>query len=202
MTPGNAITIRPAVRRDAADLAIIDNLASHGLSLAFWQHAVSEGEAEDALSHGRSRFADPENFFGWTNAFVAESQGLILGAATAYVMPAPDASVDEIKRVFPAFAPVFELFGKVQEHWFLDSVGVFEEARGSGIGGRLIDRCIDEGRELGCALVSLVVEDSNQAALSLYRKRGFETVDSRPFADGENPGPSANWLLMTMELSG
>ena len=77
MTGKDAITIRPAGRSDAADLAIIDNMASHGLSLAFWQRAVERGEAEDPLSFARERFADQNAVFGWSNALVAEEDGRI-----------------------------------------------------------------------------------------------------------------------------
>ena len=41
------LAIRPARQSDAADLAILDNIAGHGISLWFWQGAVERGEASD-----------------------------------------------------------------------------------------------------------------------------------------------------------
>lgn len=209
MTIGNAITIRPALQRDAADLAIIDNLASHGMSLAFWQHAVDRGEAEDALAHGRNRFADPANIFGWKNAFVAECDGMVAGAATAYVMPpaeggddASTAEAAEFKHSFPGFVPVFELFSLAEGDWFLDSIAVHEHMRSRGIASMLTDHCMERGRQSGCEQASLVVEDGNLTALSLYERKGFVTIADRPYEGNGNGGSSDHWLLMARPIGG
>lgn len=192
------ITLRKATPKDAADLAIIDNMASHGMSLQFWQHAVIEGEAEDPLVFARERFADPQSPFGWANAMVAQSQsGELLGALTAYVMPAPDDEVDEIKRLFPEFAPVFELFGYAVGDWFIDSLGIFPQGRGRGVARTLVQRALENGRLQGMKHAALVVESENQTAFRLYEALGFESVRSLPMVGKQSQG---EWLLMKRSL--
>ncbi len=186
------ISIRPAQRRDAADLLIIDNLSSHGLSLSFWQHAVSEGEAEDPLVYARERFANENSVFGWTNAWVAELDGEFAGSVTAYRMPEPDEDVSQIKQLFPGFVPVFELFAQVVGEWFIDSMGVLPKARNRKIADRLMDAALAEADSNGLA-TALVVEDENEPAIGLYRKKGFVVSQSLPKAGTNEKG---NWFLM------
>lgn len=200
MTGKDAITIRPAGRSDAADLAIIDNMASHGLSLAFWQQAVGRGEAEDPLSFARERFADEEAVFGWSNALVADEDGRIIGGCTGYEVENGEDAVDDFKSTFPAFVPVFELFARAEGDWFVDSMGVYPAARGRGIAGQLLDACLERGRERNYPRVSLVVESDNEPAVYLYRSRGFETRDSLPFAGGQKDS-GGQWLLMSAGIT-
>jgi ribosomal-protein-alanine N-acetyltransferase len=53
-------------------------------------------------------------------------------------------------------------------------------ARRLGIGGRLLDRIIDEASTFGAATVFLEVRESNVAAQSLYASRGFVPGGRRP----------------------
>ena len=200
MTGKDAITIRPAGRSDAADLAIIDNMASHGLSLAFWLKAVERGEAEDPLSFARERFADENAVFGWSNALVADENSRIIGGCTGYEVENGEDAVDDFKSTFPAFVPVFELFARAEGDWFVDSMGVYPAVRGRGIAGQLLDACLARGRERNYARVSLVVESDNEPAVRLYRSRGFDVRDSLPFA-GEQNDSGGQWLLMSAAIA-
>ncbi len=192
-----AITIRPAEKRDAADLAIIDNMSSAGLSFEFWLHAVRKGEAENPLVFARQRFADSNSIFGWSNAFVAENDTEILGAITAYEMPGPDEESEEMKRLFPGFIPIFELFANATHDWFIDSIGVFPEARGRKIADRLLDTALAKGRNRGYPVSSLVVEGDNRPAIRLYEKNGFYRTCSLPKTGN---GEQGEWWLMKAEL--
>jgi ribosomal-protein-alanine acetyltransferase len=69
--------------------------------------------------------------------------------------------------------------------WFAGGEGeianlaVATRNRGQGIGGRLLDAALEAGRERSTTTVYLEVRDSNLAALTLYRSRGFEQVGRR-----------------------
>lgn len=191
------ITIRKATQKDAADLAIIDNMSSHGMSLAFWQHAVKSGEAEDPLVFARERFADKSSVFGWNNALIAENGKEVLGAVTLYEMTEPDEDVDEIKRVFPDFIPVFDLFAEAVGDWFVDSLGVFPLARGTGIGRKLLSEGLKKGSKSGFKSAGLVVESNNASAVALYKAQAFEVVKSLPMTGTKTKG---DWLLMKAEI--
>ena len=56
------------------------------------------------------------------------------------------------------------------------------------------------GRQVGATGLSLVVEDTNNGAMALYRANGFAEQERRPWRGyGRRHGPS-HWLLMTRPL--
>jgi ribosomal-protein-alanine N-acetyltransferase len=62
----------------------------------------------------------------------------------------------------------------------LGNVAVAAAARGAGIGGALVDAVVEAIRARGSIECYLEVRESNHAAQSLYRQRGFATVGRRP----------------------
>jgi RimJ/RimL family protein N-acetyltransferase len=60
---------------------------------------------------------------------------------------------------------------------------VDEDARGKGIGGKLIDLAVQHARDvLKVPIVYLTVESENSAALKLYQSRGFKAWGTEPMA--------------------
>ena len=195
------VRLRPAVRSDAGDLAILDNLAGHGISLWFWRQDIGNGPTEVALAYGRSRFMDPEALYGWSNTTVCiDATDCVLGAVNSYVMPELDRDMADMKTDIPVFAPVFELFAAATGHWLIDSLAVFPQFQGQGIGRSLLQDSITRARKQSLKQTSLVVEDSNEKALSLYRELGYETAQVRPFVEFDGPAKTREWLLMTAEI--
>ncbi|MEM8749304.1 MAG: N-acetyltransferase [Pseudomonadota bacterium] len=194
-----AYTIRDAVPADAADLAILDNVASHGFSQWFWQGAVIQGKAEDAYAWGRSRFADRDAIFGWKNArVIADENDIIAGALNSYLMPDEEVA-DEMSEP-EEFRPVLQLFLRAAGDWFVDSLAVYPDCRGQGLGRMLLDDCISRGQKAGHQTISLVAEDANPPAIALYESRGFKTVEARPYIPFTKHSTSQNWLLMKAPL--
>jgi ribosomal protein S18 acetylase RimI-like enzyme len=195
--PRAQIVLRPATIHDAADMAILDNLAGHGLPALLWQAAVDAGEADDAFEHGRALMADPSSPYGYANAMIAQIGGRVAGASSGYVMT-PDTG--DAAYATPAFAPVIALFRQAAGDWLVDSLAVFREARGMGVGAALLDNHLERARAAGCRRAALVTEDGNAAGLALYRSRGFEIVDSRLYQQITPHFSAANWLLLKAEL--
>ena len=54
------------------------------------------------------------------------------------------------------------------------------QARGTGLGRRLLEACIDHARAKGFKALQLWTHESHEAACALYRKYGFELRDSQP----------------------
>ena len=193
------IIIRPAQKKEAADLAMLDNIAGHGISHWFWEKAVMLGQAKDPLDYGRSRLASDE-IFAWRNAYVAVEDDMIAGSITSYVMPTSDE--DEMlvmKQEAPAFVPVFELYGAATGNWFIDSFAVFADYRGKGLGATLLKNSLLRGRHSGAKRAMLVCEDTNSAARALYEKYNFNEIDERPFVDfGLNHNVN-KWLLLAAD---
>jgi ribosomal protein S18 acetylase RimI-like enzyme len=179
-------------------MAILDNLAGHGLPAMLWQAAVDAGEADDAFEHGRAMMADPATPYGYANAMIAEIGGRTVGASSGYVMQAETGSQaykDE------CFEPVLSLFREAVGDWLVDSLAVFREARGLGAGSALLDNHLERGRAAGCRRAALVTEDANAAGLALYRSRGFEIVDSRPYRQIVPGFTAQNWVLLKVDLA-
>ena len=194
------ICLRQAHKNDAADLAILDDIAGHGISSWFWRKAKRDGEGDNALEIGRERFRDETSVFGWKNATVAHEEEDILGSVTSYVMEALGSSEQQFKRDASTFVPIFELFDEVVGDWFIDSLAVYREARGRGVGSMLVDDSLEKAKSSGADRASLVVEDSNHAARQIYETRGFVRRSSRPFIEYDGPSETKEWLLLTVEL--
>jgi ribosomal-protein-alanine N-acetyltransferase len=60
------------------------------------------------------------------------------------------------------------------------NVAVAPEARGSGLGARLLDAAVDTARAHGAGAVYLEVRESNAPARALYASRHFAPVGRRP----------------------
>lgn len=70
------------------------------------------------------------------------------------------------------------------EQLLMDGIAVADEARGLGIGTRLLEAIIEEARARGLTAVRLDVIDTNPRARSLYERFGFEpqsTIHLGPF---------------------
>jgi ribosomal protein S18 acetylase RimI-like enzyme len=48
--------------------------------------------------------------------------------------------------------------------------------QGQGLGGRLLDACLEEARRLGCRVLRLDTRRRMEAALRLYRRYGFREI--------------------------
>lgn len=66
--------------------------------------------------------------------------------------------------------------------WYLDSLAVWKEHRGNGIGEALLREAIKKARESGKP-AGLLVDKGNPKARKLYEKVGFHYVDDRLFID-------------------
>jgi GNAT superfamily N-acetyltransferase len=56
----------------------------------------------------------------------------------------------------------------------IEAVRVHADARGSGLGSRLIEGAIEEARRLGCVLVQLTSDATRVDAHRFYERLGFE----------------------------
>ncbi len=85
----------------------------------------------------------------------------------------------------------------VLDEGYISNVAVAPQARRKGIGDALIAHLLRWAHENGLAFVTLEVRESNQAAIALYKKHGFQTVGLRKkYYDF----PKENAILMTIFL--
>lgn len=87
---------------------------------------------------------------------------------------------------------------KVDENTFeLCKMCVAEKARGLQIGKKLLDHALAKARMLGTAKVTLETSHKAKAAISLYRKAGFE---HRPYPPDHPPAFARGDVWMELEL--
>jgi N-acetylglutamate synthase-like GNAT family acetyltransferase len=62
----------------------------------------------------------------------------------------------------------------------LEDMIIEPEARGRGLGSRLLDKAIACAREHGCMRITVLTDDGNTASQSLYEKFGFKKSQMMP----------------------
>ncbi|MFL5349877.1 MAG: ribosomal protein S18-alanine N-acetyltransferase [Hyalangium sp.] len=72
------------------------------------------------------------------------------------------------------------IFWIVQDEVHVLNVAVAPEHRRRGVGRVLMDEVLARGRHRNCALATLEVRRSNEAAIGLYKSLGFRSVGVRP----------------------
>ncbi|HEU5175765.1 MAG TPA: ribosomal protein S18-alanine N-acetyltransferase [Gemmatimonadaceae bacterium] len=107
----------------------------------------------------------------------------------AFSDPWPASAFREALAAEPLhFAVAVDAHGAVVGYlvgWFaggdgeIANIAVAAEARGQGIGGRILDAALETARTAGSETVHLEVRASNGPAQALYASRGFEPVGRR-----------------------
>jgi ribosomal protein S18 acetylase RimI-like enzyme len=92
-----------------------------------------------------------------------------------------DTAVIAVDRGFPVGAAWYRLFTEERPGYgFVDertpelAIAVVPSARGRGVGSALLDALLARAREDGYDAVSLAVDRTNEGAIDLYRRHGFE----------------------------
>ena len=182
--------IRPAEPEDADDLARLINLASEGMSLYLWQQSASEGQ--DPWEYGRERARNPEVGFNWRNSVVATLDGAVAGSVVFYPLPEEPQPIGA--DVPEMFIPILELENLAPNTVYINVLAVYPEYRGRGIGRALMEHVEAEASDRD---LSLIVENANEVARSLYHSFGFVTEASRPIVDGGwRPSGDAYCLML------
>lgn len=113
---------------------------------------------------------------------------LVLLEQDAFSEPWSEQSLSPLLEVEGSFLLVaeknFQLVGyaaytSVLEEGMIANLCVYSGERGNGIGRELFQRLIQHGETQGIRVFYLEVRISNEAAITLYEKEGFEVVGRR-----------------------
>jgi len=113
--------------------------------------------------------------------------------------------LEEVRDRSMSFATVGEENGEivcygivwiVGAEFHIANMAVRRDRQGAGVGKRLLDRVLNEGRGRRCGVATLEVRPSNARAIGLYRSRAFREVAIRRgyYRNGEDA------LVMLREL--
>lgn len=192
------ITIRPATKADASEVALLVNIATHGGIRGGWEYDERAKGTYDPLEVGRLDMMDETSELNWRNASMAEVDGEVVGMLLGY--PEPDDMGPFPEDLMGFLVPIVELEWLAGGNWFISMLGVHVPWRSHGIGARLLALAEDKRAETGRRGLALIVEDRNSRARALYERMGFAVTASRPmrhYPDGTQPGK--DWLLMVKE---
>lgn len=117
--------------------------------------------------------------FGWDRRFEADVAEIVAGMIREAGTPGTGAWVAEIGGRRVGFTGLSRKDARTAK---LRLVLLEAEARGRGLGRRLVETAIDRARENGDTAVELMTRDVLTAARSLYASLGFERMRSEPAA--------------------
>ena len=186
-----ATTIRRAEKRDAAELAILVDVSSHGFASWFWYGAVLDGSKETAFEQGRSFMRSDTEQAAWKDASLAVIGEEIVGVVIGHSI---EPSIVDAQAPHPVIEPILALQKTLVGHWFLDSLGVYGHHRGKGLGKQLLDHEIARG---GGRPISLITEGHNATALGLYGSRGFVEMTRKCAVPLFDNSKEHDWVLLT-----
>lgn len=193
-----SVSLRPARKSDATEIALLVNIAVHGTVAAEWAQDEQAEGTYGPLEVGRLEMMRDDSRFSWHSATMAEVDGEVAGMLLGYRkddnrVPVPD-------DIWAPLRPIQELEEEAYGRWFISMVGVHKTWRGKGIGSALLDHAETLARDTQAIGQALIVEDTNEGARRLYERRGFSVTTSRPMVPFPGtPQHGSDWLLMVKE---
>jgi GNAT superfamily N-acetyltransferase len=128
--------------------------------LAAYLDYIGDALDADGLDHDIAHWQDEYDGRTGVLLLVVDEAGEVVGTAAVRVL---EPGVAELKRM-----------------WLRPA------ARGQGLAQPLLDKCLDEGRRLGCQTMRLDSQAKLAAAVKLYRANGFREIpiyNDNPRAD-------------------
>ena len=185
------LVLRPATLKDAPVFRRVFELASEGLAPWVWAQSAGPGETSDEI--GLKRMQDKLTKAASGTAIVAEVDGQAAGGIITYdIGRIPEEFKDDTPAVF---APLIKLENLVPLTHYINAIAVFPEFQGLGIGRKLLRSVAVNALENG---MSLIAEDSNQAALGLYRSEWYKERARLPLITADDwHCAGTEWILMT-----
>ena len=187
-----AITLRPATREDAADLAHLVDLAGEGLPSYLWAGIAEPGES--VWDVGTRRAARDEGSFSWRNAVIAEIDGAVAGGLVSYRIGDVPEPLDDLP---PMFRPLQALENQALGSHYVNVLATYPAFRRRGVGRVLMAEA--ERLGTGARGISLIVADANAPARRLYAALGYAERARAPIARNGWRSASEQWLLMVKD---
>ncbi len=188
--------IRQATAADDADLVQFINMAADDLPLHFWRKSV--GPDGDPWAYGRERARRETGNFSYRNAWVAEQDGAVAACLLGYMADAEPGPIDPDTPAI--FVPLLQLEALAPGSWYLNVLATYVPQRGRGLGSALLAHAETVARACGATSISLIAEDTHDAARRLYTAKGYVEVARRPVVKGDWQVDAAEWILFAKAL--
>jgi ribosomal protein S18 acetylase RimI-like enzyme len=196
--PEAAIEIRPARKADAAAMAVLVDIAGHGMPAYMWAQIKAPGQS--VLEIGRARALRDTGSFSWRNAFVAESDGEVAALLVDYLIDDPYV-IGDLSQMPEFIHPLVRLEAQAPGTWYVNVLATFPEFRGKGLGAKLLALSEIRGNEHGSRKMSIIVAGENPDAMRLYGRTGYVEVAREAVVEFPGCPHGGDWVLMTKELT-
>ncbi|KHO12538.1 acetyltransferase, GNAT family [Latilactobacillus curvatus] len=169
--------IRQATVADAKSVLPIINIVFEEMEMPLFQKIP----LEDLFGILEQAFAMPEYRYSYANTLVYEEDGQVLGIVVGFPEE-KEAHIDD------ALAPLFLQIGLPETtrfftdkeaqpgEWHIDTIAVVPQARGKGVGSKLLAACESVAKANHKQIISLNVDFNNPGAKKLYEKMGYQVV--------------------------
>ncbi len=175
MTTAGPLKSRPATAADAECLVDFVLMAGEGLPDRVWAEMAEPGESLREV--GLRRASRSEGAFSYTNATLFEQNGRVVGGLVGYKLPDTPEPIGE--DFPPEFVPLQELENLACGTWYVNILGVYDDARGQGVGTAMLARAEANAASEDARGLSIIVFSSNPGAEKLYRNVGYVEVARR-----------------------
>ncbi|WP_375689222.1 GNAT family N-acetyltransferase [Pseudooceanicola sp. LIPI14-2-Ac024] len=182
---------RRAVPADAPEAARLKNIAGLGLTLHIWQGVAPD----DPWGHGAALMAKAIRA---GEVVVAGETGSIRGQLHSYRVPDTPVPLDTLPALYRGIVPLRD---SLPGHWYIDDIATTPEARGQGLGTRMLALAEAQARDAGAPGVCLIVADTNTGARRLYDRAGYAEADSAAFDPLGWDTPTRRFILMRKPLA-
>ena len=180
---------RLATEKDAPQLAELVNFAGEGLPLHVWTGLARQGE--DPWEIGRTRQAQKAR--DGEIIVVDHGTGPVAGLTGYEIGPEPTPVSEDTPALF---RPLQELENLAPKSWYINVLACYPEARGKGIGSRLLQLAEQIAHGARLDSLSLIAASDNAGARRLYERHGFEEVARKTCVKEGWDTMTDQWLLL------
>ncbi len=192
------LPIRSARTEDATKLARLMNLAGEGIPAYLW--GLMADPEEDALAFGARRVARTEGGFSYTNAHIAECDGVMAGMLLGYRLPDPY-ETGPLGDIPAVVRPLIELEALAPGTWYINAVATDTAYRGQGVGRRLMEWAEHLADASDADALSLIVAEENSDARRLYERLGYQEIARRPIVPFPGCAHTGDWVMMRKQMT-
>lgn len=183
---------RPATVADCYDIAHLFKIASGGVAEYTWTTMQADYPGLSPIEIGERRYASDKTIFTYKNSIVASHDDQVMGVLVTFAIAdevdEPSETEDQVLAPYSLEAP---------GSWYICAMALFPEFRGQGLGTKLLAIAHGQAQERGFNELSLLVFQQNTAAVRLYERNGFKTIDRAAVVPHNLIQYTGNVLLMT-----
>ena len=192
--------MRQARSDDAREIAKLIAISSDGVAMIEWQ-GLAKKQQRDPLDVAELIYRLPDEDYSYSNATLIEANGDIAGMLLTFAIP-PSVARDPKNRPSSDDNNVFAPYIYLEEpnSWYICGIAFYPQHRGQGLGTRLMELANTQAREKGYRKLSLIALEENTDAVRLYKRLGYEVVDSAPIVPHPLIPYLGDALLMTRQV--